>query len=81
MLWPSGCNQLKGVFDNMSCLFIVFIVLSLTRISFSQQKFNPSLKKKLDSIFVLDQKYREAITYLAIPREKTQSLKFIHDYR
>jgi hypothetical protein len=59
----------------MKYLFVVFILLSLTRISFSQQKFNPSLKKKLDSVFVLDQKYREAITYLSDPAKKDSVAK------
>lgn len=51
------------------------MVLSLTKISIGQQKFNPSLKKKLDSVFVLDQKYREAITYLSDPAKKDSVAK------
>ncbi|RYY06530.1 MAG: hypothetical protein EOP43_06070 [Sphingobacteriaceae bacterium] len=41
---------------------------------FSQTKINTTLKKQLDSVMVLDQKYREALSLMMTDTSKTDSL-------
>lgn len=54
---------------------IIALLLLMTGAAFAQQKFNPVLKKQLDSVSALDQKYREALTYLTDPNKKDSVLK------
>lgn len=51
---------------------IVSLLLSFN--CFSQTKINISLKKQLDSVMVLDQKYREALTLMTAGTSKADSL-------
>lgn len=43
------------------------LLLLIAGIAAAQQKFNPVLKKQLDSVLVLDQKYRDTLTWLMTP--------------
>ena len=52
-------------------LFICFCSL----ISSAQSKFNPHLKKQLDSVMVLDQKYRDTLTLLMDPAKRDSMAK------
>jgi hypothetical protein len=58
----------------MRNLLIAFLLLIAGTAS-AQQKFNPVLKRQLDSILVLDQKYREILTLLMNPNTSTSVLK------
>ncbi len=58
----------------MKNLIIALLLLSSATAS-AQQKLNPVLKRQLDSVLVLDQKYREALTYLTDPNKKDSVLK------
>jgi hypothetical protein len=53
--------------------FILFLFIS--HATFSQSKLNFSLKKQMDSVMVLDQKYREALTLLMEPSKKDSAAK------
>lgn len=53
----------------MKNLSVVFF-LSITSLSFGQTKFNATLKKQLDSVYVLDQKYRQAMTEISNPAKR-----------
>jgi hypothetical protein len=44
-------------------------------ISCAQSKFNPHLKKQLDSVMVLDQKYRDTLTLLMDPKKRDSMAK------
>jgi len=54
---------------------ILALLILMTGTASAQQKFNPVLKKQLDSVLVLDQKYREILTYLMDPNKKDSVLK------
>lgn len=58
----------------MKNLIIALLMITAGTAS-AQQKFNPVLKRQLDSVLVLDQKYREALTYLMDPNKKDSVLK------
>ncbi|WDZ99280.1 DUF6624 domain-containing protein [Mucilaginibacter sp. SJ] len=58
----------------MKNLIIALLLLSSATAS-AQQKLNPVLKRQLDSVLVLDQKYRETLTYLMDPNKKDSLLK------
>lgn len=55
------------------CLLLICVFTGLG--CFAQQKFNPGLKRQLDSIVVLDQKYREALSNLTDPAKAEQEAK------
>ena len=44
----------------------------------AQSKFNPHLKKQLDSVMILDQKYRDTLTFLMNPQKVDSTLKSLH---
>lgn len=50
----------------MKNLLIAFSLLIALGAS-AQQRFNPVLKKQLDSVLILDQKYRDTLTWLMTP--------------
>lgn len=54
---------------------ILAVFLLMACAASAQQKFNPVLKKQLDSVLALDQKYREILTYLMDPAKKDSTLK------
>ncbi len=56
---------------NLSVVFFLF----LTSLSFGQIKFNATLKKQLDSVYVLDQKYRQAMTETSNPAKRDSMAK------
>ncbi|MEO8887221.1 MAG: DUF6624 domain-containing protein [Mucilaginibacter sp.] len=58
----------------MKNLIIVFL-LSMASTAIGQIKLNTPLKKQMDSVFVLDQKYREAMTLLNNPAKKDSIVK------
>ncbi|HEY9195829.1 MAG TPA: DUF6624 domain-containing protein [Mucilaginibacter sp.] len=58
----------------MKNLVLVALLLMAGTAS-AQQKFNPVLKKQLDSVLALDQKYREILTCLMDPGKKDSILK------
>lgn len=58
----------------MKNLILAFLLLMVGP-AFAQQSFNPVLKKQLDSVLALDQKYREILTYLMDPNKKDSVLK------
>lgn len=58
----------------MKNLILAMLIL-MSGVASAQQKFNPVLKKQLDSVLVLDQKYREILTYLMDPNKKDSVLK------
>lgn len=58
----------------MKNLLAAFLLL-MTGATSAQQKFNPVLKKQLDSVQVLDQKYREILTLLMNPNTSTSVSK------
>jgi hypothetical protein len=45
-------------------LLIIISFLFISNATFSQYKINVTLKKQLDSVMVMDQKYREVLTHL-----------------
>lgn len=55
-------------------IFLLTISLLFTSACFSQTKINTTLKKQLDSVMVLDQKYREALSLMMTDTSKTDSL-------
>ena len=57
--------------------FRIFILLLIVSFPAAAQNFNASLKKELDSIYVLDQKYRELIS-IAQQAKKADSLSKIY---
>ncbi|MET3500828.1 hypothetical protein ABIC45_002440 [Mucilaginibacter rubeus] len=58
----------------MKNLIIALLMITASTAS-AQQKFNPILKRQLDSVLALDQKYREILTYLMDPSKKDSVLK------
>ena len=58
----------------MKNLSLVFF-LSITSLSFGQTKFNATLKKQLDSVYVLDQKFRQAMTEISNPAKRDSIAK------
>jgi hypothetical protein len=54
---------------------ILAVLILIAGTASAQQKFNPVLKKQLDSVLALDQKYREILTYLMDPNKKDSVLK------
>jgi hypothetical protein len=57
---------------------VIFILcLFISHATFSQQKLNLPLKKQMDSVMVLDQKYREALTLLMEPSKKDSVAKSV----
>lgn len=50
--------------------FAVIVFLSFSIMSHGQPSFNPVLKKQLDSVKALDQKYREALMLLMQPQQR-----------
>jgi len=58
----------------MKNLIIALLMITASTAS-AQQKFNPVLKRQLDSVLALDQKYREILTYLMDPSKKDSVLK------
>ncbi|WPU99524.1 DUF6624 domain-containing protein [Mucilaginibacter sp. cycad4] len=61
----------------MKNLIIALTLLLIAGSSFAQQKFNPVLKKQLDSVLALDQKYRDTLTWLMTPGKSDSVLKAI----
>jgi len=58
----------------MKNLIVALLIIAAGNAS-AQQKFDPVLKKQLDSVLALDQKYREILTYLMDPNKKDSVLK------
>jgi hypothetical protein len=56
---------------NILCCLLLIISLQ----AHSQSKINVVLKRQLDSVMVLDQKYRETLTLLTMPGKKDSVLK------
>lgn len=54
--------------------FLVLTLLLLSFNCFSQTKINTTLKKQLNSVMVLDQKYREALSLMMTDTSKVDSL-------
>ncbi|MFD1258701.1 DUF6624 domain-containing protein [Mucilaginibacter terrae] len=53
------------------CLLLLFISIK----AYSQNTINLTLKRQLDSVMALDQKYRETLTLLTMPDKKDSVLK------
>lgn len=58
----------------MKNLIMVFF-LATSFAAAGQTKLNTTLKRQLDSVYVLDQKYREALTLINIPAKKDSIIK------
>jgi hypothetical protein len=56
-------------------ILIAFLLFSIAGEAMAQNKINFPLKKQLDSVMALDQKYREILTYLAQPGKRDSVAK------
>ena len=56
---------------NIALVLLVFI----SNFSFSQTKLNKALKKQLDSVIALDQKYRDTLSLLMTPQKADSTAK------
>jgi len=59
-------------------LFRTFILMLIAGFPAAAQNFNASLKKELDSIYVLDQKYRELLSMAQQPKKADSLAKIYH---
>lgn len=57
---------------------LLFVILFTASLTFAQQKFNPALKKQLDSIDNLDQQYRGILSDLMTPSRADSTAKMLH---
>ena len=60
----------------MKCIFILSLLVIVTQ-SFGQARLNINLKRKLDSIMVLDQKYREVLMQMSDSVKKDSIAKLV----
>lgn len=54
---------------------IILFLLSITFAAAGQTKLNTTLKRQMDSIYVLDQKYRKALTLINDPAKRDSIIK------
>lgn len=54
--------------------FLILLLMLLNTSCFSQTKINTTLKRQLDSVMILDQKYRKVLMLLLTDASKTDSL-------
>jgi len=59
----------------MKYFILLLPICFLPLISGAQSQFNPHLKKQLDSVMVLDQKYRDTLTLLMEPKKRDSMAK------
>jgi hypothetical protein len=56
-------------------ILITLLLFSIAGQAMAQNKINLPLKKQLDSVMALDQKYRETLTYLEMPTKRDSVAK------